>query len=47
METAASNELTAKQIANINKVVARSEAAYLKMQNDAIKAAQKEGLDGI
>ena len=44
VEVAASNELTAKQIANINKVVARSEAAYLKMQNDAIKAAQKEGL---
>lgn len=44
VESAVSNELTAKQIANINKVVARSEAAYLKMQNDAIKAAQKEGL---
>lgn len=43
-QVSASNELTAKQIANINKVVARSEAAYLKMQNDAIKAAQKEGL---
>ena len=43
-EIAVSNELTAKQIANINKVVARSEAGYLKRQADAIKAAQKEGI---
>ncbi|MDD2960283.1 MAG: hypothetical protein PHR92_17515 [Lachnospiraceae bacterium] len=39
-----SAELSAKQIAQINKVVARSNQGYAKMEADAVKAAQKQGL---
>lgn len=44
VQEAVSAELTAKQISQINKVVAKSNQGYAKMQVDAIKAAQKQGL---
>jgi len=44
VQEAVSAELTAKQISQINKVVAKSNQGYAKMQADAIKAAQKQGM---
>ena len=44
VQEAVSAELTAKQISQINRVVAKSNQGYAKMQADAIKAAQKQGM---